>query len=65
MAIGFRGGVEPSPAVMRAALPQASPAIYLALALGITCPFNLVAGIPRTSEQHALSSLLPRQGDRH
>lgn len=34
------------PAVMRAALPQASPAIYLTLALGITFPFNLIVGIP-------------------
>ena len=34
------------PAVMRVALPEASPAIYLTLALGITFPFNLVAGIP-------------------
>ena len=34
------------PAVVRSALPQASPAIYLTLALGITFPFNLVIGIP-------------------
>ena len=34
------------PAIMRDALPQASPAIYLTLALGITVPFNLVVGIP-------------------
>lgn len=34
------------PAIMRDALPQASPAIYLTLALGITFPFNLVVGIP-------------------
>jgi hypothetical protein len=34
------------PAVMRAALPEASPAIALTLALGITFPFNLVVGIP-------------------
>ena len=34
------------PAVMRVALPEASPAIYLTLALGITFPFNLVVGIP-------------------
>ena len=34
------------PAVMRTALPEASPAIYLTLALGITFPFNLVVGIP-------------------
>lgn len=34
------------PAVMRDALPEASPAIYLALALGITFPFNIIVGIP-------------------
>ena len=34
------------PAVMRDALPQASPVLYLTLALGITFPFNLVVGIP-------------------
>ena len=34
------------PAVMRAALPTASPALALTLALGITFPFNLVVGIP-------------------
>lgn len=34
------------PAVMRAALPEASPAISLTLALGITFPFNLLVGIP-------------------
>jgi hypothetical protein len=34
------------PAVMRGALPGASPALALALSLGITFPFNLVVGIP-------------------
>lgn len=34
------------PAVMRGALPTASPALGLALSLGITFPFNLVVGIP-------------------
>ena len=34
------------PAVMRTALPQASPAIYATLALVITFPFNLLVGIP-------------------
>lgn len=34
------------PAVMRDALPKASPAIYMTLALGITFPFNLILGIP-------------------
>jgi hypothetical protein len=34
------------PAAMRVALPEANPAIYLTLALGVTFPFNLVLGIP-------------------
>ena len=34
------------PAAMRVALPEAKPAIYLTLSLGITFPFNLVLGIP-------------------
>lgn len=34
------------PAAMRLALPDARPAIYLSLSLGITFPFNLIVGIP-------------------
>jgi hypothetical protein len=34
------------PAAMRIALPQARPAIYLTLSLGVTFPFNLTFGIP-------------------
>lgn len=34
------------PAAMRLALPQAKPAIYLTLSLGVTFPFNLTIGIP-------------------
>lgn len=34
------------PAAMRLALPEARPAIYLTLSLGITFPFNLSLGIP-------------------
>ncbi|MGA0778711.1 MAG: sodium-dependent bicarbonate transport family permease [Gemmobacter sp.] len=34
------------PAAMRVALPEANPAPALALALGVTFPFNLVIGIP-------------------
>jgi hypothetical protein len=34
------------PAAFRAALPEANPSIYVALALGVTFPFNLFAGIP-------------------
>jgi hypothetical protein len=33
------------PAAMRVALPQARPAIYLTLSLGVTFPFNLAIGI--------------------
>ncbi len=35
-----------APAAVRIALPDASPGIYLTLALGITFPFNLIVGIP-------------------
>ena len=35
-----------APAAVRIALPDANPALYLTAALGITFPFNLVAGIP-------------------
>jgi hypothetical protein len=35
-----------APAAVRIALPQANPAYYLTLALGITFPFNLALGIP-------------------
>lgn len=35
-----------APAAVRVALPQASPALYLTMAISITLPFNLVLGIP-------------------
>jgi hypothetical protein len=34
------------PAAMRIAVPEANPAISLAGSLGITFPFNILAGIP-------------------
>ena len=34
------------PAAMRLALPEAEPAIYLSLSLGVTFPFNLTLGLP-------------------
>jgi uncharacterized protein len=34
------------PAAMRVALPEAKPAIYLTMSLGVTFPFNLTLGIP-------------------
>ncbi len=35
-----------APAACRAALPQASPGVYLTASLGITFPFNLMVGMP-------------------
>lgn len=35
-----------APAAMRIALPQANPALSIGAALGVTFPFNIVAGIP-------------------
>jgi hypothetical protein len=35
-----------APAAVRVALPEANPAYYLTMALGITFPFNLALGIP-------------------
>jgi uncharacterized protein len=35
-----------APAAVRAALPEASPAIYLAPPLAVTFPFNVIVGIP-------------------
>lgn len=34
------------PAAVRIALPEANPAIYLTMSLGVTFPFNLTLGIP-------------------
>ena len=34
------------PAAMRIAVPQANPAVSLAASLGVTFPFNIIAGIP-------------------
>lgn len=35
-----------APATLRIAVPRADPAIYIALALGVTFPFNIIVGIP-------------------
>ena len=34
------------PAVVKDAIPNANPAIYLGLSLGVTFPFNIIIGIP-------------------
>ncbi len=35
-----------APAAVRVALPEANPSLYLTCALGITFPFNMLAGLP-------------------
>ncbi|WP_034765446.1 sodium-dependent bicarbonate transport family permease [Chrysiogenes arsenatis] len=35
-----------APAAMRIAVPKANPTLYLAASLGVTFPFNIIAGIP-------------------
>ena len=34
------------PAVVRYAIPEASPSLYFGMALGVTFPFNILLGIP-------------------
>ena len=34
------------PAVLRYAIPEANPALYFGLSLGVTFPINILIGIP-------------------
>jgi hypothetical protein len=34
------------PAVLRQAMPEVSPALYMGMSLGITFPLNIILGIP-------------------
>ena len=34
------------PAVLKHALPESNPSLYLGLSLGLTFPFNIIVGIP-------------------
>ena len=34
------------PAVLRYAIPEANPSLYLGMSLGITFPLNILVGIP-------------------
>jgi hypothetical protein len=34
------------PAAMRLAVPKADPGLYIPMALGVTFPFNITAGMP-------------------
>lgn len=47
------------PATFRSALPEANPSIYVALALGVTFPFNLLIGIPLA---YSVAQFLGRTG---
>lgn len=49
------------PAAMSLAVPQARPAVYLSLALGVAFPFNLILGIPlyRTAAAMVTGASLP------
>lgn len=46
------------PAVLRYAIPEANPALYFGLSLGITFPFNILIGIPLYTSvaQHVLGT---------
>jgi hypothetical protein len=49
-----------APAAMRISVPEANPSLSLAASLGITFPFNVIAGIPLyyTAAERARSMLL-------
>jgi hypothetical protein len=48
-----------APAACRAALPEASPGIYLTASLGVTFPFNLLVGLPML---YAFAAFLAARG---
>jgi hypothetical protein len=45
------------PAVIRHAIPEASPTLYFGMSLGLTFPFNILLGIPLylAAAQHVLA----------
>lgn len=46
MVLGASASYIAVPPAMRLAIPEANPSYYLTLSLGITFPFNVIAGIP-------------------
>ena len=46
MVLGASASYIAVPAVLRQAIPEARPALYFGLSLGITFPFNILFGIP-------------------
>ena len=45
-ALGASASYIAVPPAMRLAIPEASPALFLTLSLGVTFPFNIIVGIP-------------------
>ena len=50
MALAASASYIAVPAVIREAIPEAQPAIYLGMSLGLTFPFNILIGIPLYAE---------------
>jgi hypothetical protein len=46
MALASSASYIAVPAVLRHALPEVNPALYMGMSLGITFPFNIILGIP-------------------
>ena len=46
MTLGASASYIAAPAAMRIAVPEANPTLSIGAALGITFPFNIMAGIP-------------------
>lgn len=44
--LGASASYIAAPAAIRTSIPQANPAMYLGMSLGITFPFNLIIGLP-------------------
>lgn len=46
MALAASASYIAAPAVLREAIPEANPSLYVGLSLGITFPFNILVGVP-------------------
>ncbi len=44
--LGASASYIAAPAAIRSSIPQANPAMYIGMSLGITFPFNLIIGMP-------------------
>ena len=46
MALAASASYIAVPAVLRHALPEVNPALYMGMSLGVTFPLNIILGIP-------------------